>query len=221
MWHPPSFFAHVTAPGELGMLQTIDRLAFDPFQFAGRSSRPVSAKSGIAFEDFARMHSFTPRAPGSGRQKKTPEWAHNNTAFRGLLVYYVERRAGRRKPQTGTHAERLARAKARLAARRPGMIATLENLCHEYVAVKKEDPSSPRVKKLQEEIENLDTVLRFNNASDAMVAGVVMHYYRLGSNSVETAAALGMKPPHVRVILHRLNQVWEEMNGRKPTKARN
>jgi hypothetical protein len=217
----PLFFAHVTAPGELGMLQAIDRLAFDPFQFAGRSSRPVSAKSGIAFSDFERMHAFTPRAPGSGRRFQTPEWAHNDTKLRELLVFFLERRAGCRKPQTGTHAERLARAKARLAARKPGMVATLEKLCREYVAVKKEDPSSPRAKKLQEEIENLDTVLRFNNAPEAMVAGVVMHYYRLGSNSVETAAALGMKPPHVRVIVHRLNQVWEEMHGRKPTKARN
>jgi hypothetical protein len=199
-------------------------LNFDRYQFAGRRIGPVHAEyiageietTGLAYED--RMSTFMGSRPVH-RRKGVPSWAINTSELRELITHFMERRAGYRVPQKGTHAERLSHANARLAAKVPRLTATLDKLCHEYVAAKKQDPTSSRVRELQVEIENIDTQLMFIKKTDALVAGVVFHSYNLGENSVEVAKALGIRPPHVRAILHRLNIAWNRMPERAAAAA--
>jgi hypothetical protein len=165
--------------------------------------------TGLSHDDYAGMH--VQNRGTAERRLAAPTWAFNDSQLRELLVHFIERRAGFRNPRSGTHAERLARAKARLASRVPRMTTTLTDLCREYVAVKKRDRDARRRRLLEIEIENLDTQLRFIKKPEAIVAGVVFHYYRRGADSVETGLCLGMKPPHVRMILWRLNRLWDQM----------
>jgi hypothetical protein len=49
-----------------------------------------------------------------------------------------------------------------------------------------------------------------------MLAGVVYHYYRRGADSVETAQALHLKPPHVRRLAMVLGKVAGELGFAPP-----
>lgn len=203
-------------------MATNTALAFDPYAFAGRRAHPVhvafiagepESTTGIAFEDYSRMRQIAGATPAF-RHRPAPSWARNNSQLRELIVHFMERRAGYREPQAGTHVERLARAKAKLAAKVPRLTEVLTNLCHEYVQLKKQDPASLRIRTLEIEIENYDSQLILNKRAEAVIAGVVYRSYCVGENSVEVGKAVGIKPPHVRALLHRLHQTWNKMPER-------
>ena len=156
------------------------------------------------------MHSYTGARP-IYRHKAIPSWAFNTAQLRELIVHFMERRVGHRTPQKGQQAERLQRAKAQLVATAPRLTDLLTNLCREYVEVKKQDPTDPRVRELEVEIANIDTQLLFINKAELLIAGVVFRSYRLGENSVEVGKAVGIKPTHVRMLLHRLNLMWNKL----------
>ena len=45
------------------------------------------------------------------------------------------------------------------------------------------------------------------------IVSIVYLYYRVGMDSVGVAAELGLKPPHVRMVLWRLHDTWEKMES--------
>lgn len=71
--------------------------------------------------------------------------------------------------------------------------------------------TSERLAELEVEIEGLDTYLRYTrNGGAGVLAQVVYLYYRVGLDSVGVAEETGLKPPHVRQLLYRLNEMWKE-----------
>jgi len=65
------------------------------------------------------------------------------------------------------------------------------------------------LRNVEMQIENLDTFLRVHRGGGAdIVAAMAYLYYRAGMDSVGVGAELGLKPPHVRTTLFRLNETW-------------
>jgi hypothetical protein len=203
---------------------------FDGWQFY-RTPQAVHAEfgghgfqtNGISFDDYRKMH-LTGRALRPQRRLETPAWAWNDGMVRSLLVHYMERRVGWKKTKVGTEYERLVRAQQALSARRPKLTKTIDHLCREYVTVKagafKGNHGSPihqlaltRLRMLEMKIENLDTQLATDARCAAVVVGIVYQYYRRGLDSASAGAELGLKPPHVRMILWRLNRTWKRMEA--------
>lgn len=171
--------------------------------------------NGISFDDYSRMQTHV-RKLSASRRLDTPEWAVNQDKLRELLVVFLEDRAlSGKKRFSGTLADRLAKAQGKLIADCENLKGLLDKLCREYVAVKKKNALDPRVKKLQIEIEGLDTRIRFEgkDGGASLVLGVVYYYYRCGLDSVAVAKQLGCKPPQVRQILWRLARTWDKMHG--------
>jgi hypothetical protein len=168
--------------------------------------------TGISYDDYKGM-SLMKRKAVTERRLPTPEWALNDTKLRDVMVAFIETRAGFRKLQNGTPQVRLSNANKRRLANKPRLVETLTKLCRDYAALKKSGKDPERLKQLGIEIESFDTQLRFLGKEDEMVAGVVYRYYRLKDNSVEVAAALGMKPPHVRQVLWRLDKAARAVAG--------
>jgi hypothetical protein len=181
---------------------------------------PVSAEfdgeefssPGLAFEDYTRM-STQQHKQSAERRLPTPEWALRPDLLRKVLVHYVERRAGFLKPTPGTESERLARANQRNAERCKRKEAVLIKLCAEFVELHKCSGDPVRTKKLGEQIKNLDTCLRF----DCNIAGIALRcvhlYYGAGLDSVGVSTETGLKPPHVRALLWKLDWTWNKIHG--------
>lgn len=70
---------------------------------------------------------------------------------------------------------------------------------------------SQELRDYEMQIQNLDTdlVLTTNGGAAAIVAMCYL-YYRAGWDSVAVGEELGFKPPHIRQILFRMNQTWQE-----------
>jgi hypothetical protein len=211
---------------------------FDHYQFDGRRARPVSALTGISFEDYVAM-STRQHKPSNERRLPTPIWATNDELLRNLLVVFMEERCGIKNPQ-GTLLERLKVAQQAVINQHSRMRETLHRLCIEYVQLKqrgvlktekevdaeitkrygqpplpfgveynKKLVESDRLRELEVEIEGLDTYLRYTRTGGAdVLAAIVYLYYRAGLDSVGVAIELGLKPPHVRQLLWRLWQTW-------------
>jgi len=192
----------------------MNELSFDRWQFADRfAMMPVSAETCIAFSDYSSMHTQR-HSLAAGRKNETPLWAHNQSAFRELLLRFLESRAflKRTKP-TGTQTERLARACAKLNERVPKKVEVLRDRCRSYVELRNSDaPDAELLRMAAIEIKNLDTEIRTTARLAEIVVGVVFFYYRCGLDSVETAEKLHLSPCGVRQILWRLARTWERMN---------
>jgi hypothetical protein len=66
--------------------------------------------------------------------------------------------------------------------------------------------ASKKLRDLETQIMNLDTDIFLTEKGHAeMVNAIVYKYYRLAWNSVSIAEDLGLKPPHIRQVLFRLN----------------
>lgn len=64
---------------------------------------------------------------------------------------------------------------------------------------------------LEIEIQNIDTDLVLTDKGHAeVIASLVYLYYRLGWDSVTVAEQLGLKSPHVRIVLYRLHATWRK-----------
>jgi hypothetical protein len=193
---------------------------------------PVSAhltangweSTGISYEDYSSMHLTKAGNKFVQRRLDTPDWAMNDLLLREVLLRFLEVRsqgfkALRHKQYEGTPQDRLLRAQKRLTMHRQALTEHITKLCVEYAAVNKAGNNPARLNKLSINIENIDTQLRFLGNEHKMALGVVYFYYRLGHTSVETASALGLKPPHVRMILWRLTKVANEIENPKPSKS--
>lgn len=113
----------------------MNALSFDRYAFDGRRAWPVSADTGLSFDDIGFMQTRQ-RKQSSDRRLPTPNWAVNNAALRELLVTYMEKRAGIPRG-TGTLPERLGRARQAALRHHPEMNATLDRLCRKYLAAKR------------------------------------------------------------------------------------
>jgi hypothetical protein len=181
---------------------------------------PVSAEfdgkefssPNLAFEDYSRMSTQQHKQSGE-RRLPTPAWALRPDLTRAVVVHYVERRAGFRKPTPGTERERLARASKRNTEHCKNKEAVLRRMCAEFVELTKSGADPARANNVAEQIKNLDTCLRV----DRNIAGIAlrcMHlYYGAGLDSVGVATELGLKPPHVRALIWKLNWVWDKLHG--------
>ena len=188
-----------------------------------QSKYPVSVKHvadgevespGLSWDDY-RFMSTTTHKLDKGRRLERPIWATNDAALRRLLIFYVQSRAYmNNKPDvSGTEKERLDRALAVLAARRPKQEASLKYLCQEHRLLAASDDANDkaRKRKLAIQIANLDTCLRFDSNIAAIVIGAVHGYYRRGLDSVAVAEELNLKSPHVRQLFWRLHKAWARL----------
>jgi len=168
----------------------------------------------LDFSDYARM-STQQRKQSGERRLPTPAFALDQNLLRAVLVRYLEKRAHLLKPQPGTERERMLRALAVIEKRRPMLESALKQMCAGYLELKRAGGDPARLKKLAEEIENFDTVLRLNTNVAGTLLRVIHLYYSVGLDSVGVGLELGLKPPHIRQILWRLNREWERMHGVK------
>ena len=181
-----------------------NNLRFDPHQFANKRNQPVSALTGIAFDDYRSMSTRTHK-PSGERRLPTPEWALNDARLREVIVTYLETRA-QIGTGTGTLRARLGRAMLALRCKKPYFECDLKNLNGYYRHRKRQ-----RVKRsLQIEIEGLDTQIRIAE-NPALVCAIPYLYYRAQLDSVGVAEELGIKPPHVRMVLYRMNHIAKQL----------
>ena len=167
---------------------------------------------GIDFSDYGRMYSFNQKLEAC-RRLDTPEWALRPALLRQVIVHYVERRAGFKKPLPGTERERLARASQRNAERCKMNEAVLRNLCVRFVELKKANADPAALAMLKIQITNLDTRLLIDKTVAGIAVRAVHLYYGAGLDSVAVADELGIKPPHVRALIWKLNWIWDKLNG--------
>lgn len=193
------------------------KVAFDRFQFE-RAPRPVDTEysaegfqtTGLSYDDYRVMHVVKKEAAPQ-RKLETPWWVYNSIFLKELVTRAVEARAGIRRRQPIGHRDRLRLACKRRLLLKPQMVETLDKLCKEYVERKRLEGASAWLRKREIEIECIDTQLRFLGREHLMYLGVIYHYYHVGSDSVNTAEALSLKPPHVRNVCWRLNKVARQM----------
>jgi len=194
--------------------------------FADRRQHPVHvdfdadgavSKSGIDFDSFSRMQT-TKRKFG---RDNVPLWTRNQVTVRAVLVAYFEQRAfgpvERRRSQNGTEAARLRRACERLRARVPQMLDVMDGLIAEYMLLYRSGVDPNRQRKLKVEIESLDTQIRMaQENAPAVILGILYQAYNVGQDSVGVGAMFGYKPPHIRMLLARLNKTWKQMQTEPP-----
>lgn len=196
----------------------METLAFDIHQFAETFSKhPVSARlaaggewetTGIDFSDYSRMqqHNHTLAA---NRRYPTPEWALNDEQLLDVLLCYLEARAFYHAlVPMGTHAERLERVRLRFKKILSQKSALLDSLCKDYVHLKKTGAEPNKLRFREQVIESLDTEICVLQADcPGVILRIVHLYYRCGFESVVVGKELSLKPPHVRQILWRLNEI--------------
>jgi hypothetical protein len=186
-------------------------IGFDPHQFAGRRARPVSTRTGLSYDDYASMH--TTHTQFHLRRKPTPEWALDDDLLREVVVAFMEARGcfaestGR---WQGTLMERLTRADVRLRNQVPLLNALIDRYSREYI----ETIDPERKRHLEIQIESRDTMVRIVERLAALVTSIAYLYHRVKMNSVGVAEELGVKPPHVRQVLYRLDQIAAKVRAR-------
>jgi hypothetical protein len=149
--------------------------------------------------------------PSGQRRLDTPAWALRNDMLADVIANYCLSRAGVRH-RVGTVAEKMALAKTLAARRRKMLVGRLDCLCSRYVAAKKQTRRDyAELRSLEINIENLDTSLRILDNEAVIAAGVVYHYYHRHADSVAVGQALGLKSPHVRIMLWRLRIIAAEL----------
>ncbi len=209
---------------------------YDEYQFAGRREQPIHAElngeggfntPGISFEDYTRMQTCVKMKASGNRQREAPIYARNDTEFRRVLLAYLETRAFSKKQreflaevdEPASPVQKMNRVCRVLAAKNARLLEVLTVLSKEYVSLKNLRTEHPyraaRLKTLECEIQTTEQTMRMNRNPAAIVAGVIYLAYRVGMDSVGVASELGLKPQHVRQLLHRVSLVWEEISGEK------
>jgi hypothetical protein len=210
------------------------------YAWGERRQLPASARTGLSFQDIGSMGIHTRKQSGE-RRLPTPVWAISDKLLRELLVVFLETRVGLR-PTKARLKVRMERARLAVLAQHPRLNEALDHLNAEYVRIQKNGVSEEeiesrhipqplpgfedevavkatkdRLEELEIEVEGLDTYLRYTrNGGAAVLAQVCYLYFRVGLDSVGVATECGLKPPHVRQLLYRMNEVWKQkMSNRK------
>jgi hypothetical protein len=185
---------------------------YDPYAFAGRRPKAVTAASRISFADYQHMH-IQRRVRTQERRLPTPRWAVSNELLQLVLVTYLEERFYCKPVHGATLQQRLAtvrRASMYYAPRKKELLnAWLDK--YQMLAAKKElNDGGKKLRNLEIQIQNLDTDLVLTEKGHAeVIVSMIYLYYRLGWDSVTVAEQLGLKSPHVRRILRKLHRTAE------------
>jgi hypothetical protein len=165
--------------------------------------------NGISWQDYGGMSTHEHKLNNS-RRTETPAWVNDDASVRETITLFMEERANLvqarmdkgilRNARAGSLIERLDAAQARMEEKRPTLEGKLALLCKRYGA----EPENK--KSLAILIENTDTQIRLIERGAALVLAVLHYYYRMGLDSVAIGIELGLKPPHVRQLLFRLNK---------------
>ncbi len=154
----------------------------------------------LSFSDYGRMH-----IAARGRSSNTvhcrtgvPEWALDDEQTREVITRYLEYRNYLAPALDKTYEERLARVNEASARQFPAGMQLLKSRLDRRVS--------------DVEIMNADTKLVLEQRGfPALVSAVVYMSYRLNYDSVEVCKETGVKPPHVRILLYRLNKVAKDI----------
>lgn len=185
-----------------------------PVEAHAEAGGELVSSTGISFDDFSRMQCLTKKP--TQRRKPIPPYATDPDAMRRLLVRFMEVRAfGNRKygPMSGSDAYRLRRAHMKLMADVPRLDALATSLCHRYVEGKRNGADAAWLKRMESEIEGIDTQIIIARYTPRIVVGVIWRSYCLHEHSVAVAEKLGLKPPACRQLLNRLRKVWERLQA--------
>src|SRR5581483_7654322 len=197
---------------------------FDHFQFEDKIQQPVSAGTGLSFEDYSRCQTMKRKTSGE-RRLEIPEWALDDTKMKRLVFAVLEKRLPRSLRRTDPDAlkiQNLNEIEQRVKAHYfPIYSATMDRLCAEFVAERNsENPDRKRLRMLEIQIKNVDTSLLFLQNPAAHIIGIIYFYFRARLDSPGVAAELSdgrrkCTPQHVRQTLFRLHRTWEEIGDIK------
>lgn len=184
-------------------------LSFDRHQFDKKAKR-ASEVTGLTYQDLKFGGVLSTSIQGC-KQTPIPRWATTPELLQQVVLTYLEQRYYIR-TSSGTPAARLAAVHEKLENYFIPFKFKLLRLINRYaVATGKEKA------RLGMEIQNTRTALELmERGVDKVVAAVVYRYYLLNQNSLDVARELGLKPPHVRQIINRLNQTWQKISGEWP-----
>jgi hypothetical protein len=166
---------------------------------------------GLAFEDYARMHTETRKVAG-GRRGLDRDWVYSNTKLRMVITRAMEIRAGFRTPRPGTEAERLVAAQKAIQERVcPSLKEALARTCGRYALMKKAGASVSALEKMETLIKGMDTQLCTASRIAAITAGVIYGFFIRGEDSVAVADSLGITSENVRKIIFGLENCAGEL----------
>jgi hypothetical protein len=139
-----------------------------------------------------------------------PSWILNKETFFGVVVRYLEAKAfGATKVKVNERCglpERLRRAEAVLKSQRAAKIQILQSLSKRHFELKR--TGDPEHKKLECQLQNLDTQIRFlDRGHFALVSAVLYLSYRCGLDSVAVGLHLSMRPETVRQVCARCRRI--------------
>jgi hypothetical protein len=171
--------------------------------------------NGLDYGDLSRMATHTSNKPDKSRRFPTPAWVHDDSIVCEVVTLFMEERAHLvfcnpttvRNTREGSVFQRLERAQSRMLESRPQLKRTLTDLCARFMT----EPENRKMLSIL--IENVDTQLRLIERGPAIAVAVLHYYYRMGIDSVGVGIELGIKPVHVRQLLHRLNKTYKVFEG--------
>jgi hypothetical protein len=190
---------------------------FDRFQFDKRA-RVISAKSGIAFGDYERMHVYKRKAK-QVRRLPSPEWAQSKEGIRAVVLNYLERRYYIRTHQ-GTDQERIERIEKAAKSYIPSLRINLGRQMARYQTMV-EHGQTRAAEGVAIQVQNIDKqISTIERGIVAIVTAVAYSYHCLGWDSPTVAQEFGLNPPNVRILLKRLNDLTPQLvEGRLPEKV--
>ena len=185
------------------------------YQFDIRK-KAVTKDNGISFNDFGRMQIKRTGGAKGSKQNPIPRWAKDDVLLRKVIIAYLENtvvngRYGRRLYPELTDAERLENARRRSKEEIFPMRCQLVGMINRYNKMGADDP---RFNNFAEQIQNVDSRIQcLERGLDVIATAVSYMSYRLNYTSVQIAEELKLTPPHVRMILHRLDVMWTKISG--------
>jgi len=176
-------------------------------------TRPLPGGSwlsnGLGYDEFSSMQI---QRQHTNRKLPTPIWAIQDHLLRDVIVTYLEHRTRmgpRRTILPRSINKRLARVRLWLKAQAPMFSADLDVTLGKRMAAKLAKAESSVLKKLDVRAEQLDSAIRFSANGPELTLAIAYLYHRCEIDATGIAQMVGMKPPAVRIVLHRLRQTWE------------
>jgi hypothetical protein len=192
----------ICPPSEFGYGHGGNAPAFDNHAFAGRRTKAVSTATGLSFADFGKMH-VKRTAKLRRRRMPTPEWSMSDNSLREVVVRYLEKRLFIR-PSTCSYEQRLSAIEAKAKKQIPNLVSRLKFLQQLHSGATEES----RLRRLQIVIQNIDSqIVLHRRGIAAVILSVAYLYHRMGYDSTTVSNETELKPPCVREILFRMNNM--------------
>ena len=131
-----------------------------------------------------------------------PIWVEDAKVLKEVIIRYLENRYYLEEATGMAYDDRMLAVRLSAMKALPGFERTLDELI--------------RYKAQDVPVQALDTrIVLEKRGIPELVASIVYMYYRLGYNSTGIYEEIKVKPPHVRIILHRLRLTWRRMCNKK------